>query len=512
MSQRSKLRFFAGATPTERRAADLFLANLLGRPAARRPAPTVGLETDRSHSPWHSTVWKAAGARGEEDDMDDRSELASLDDPELFFAELMGVPPRRGAGAARREWAGKPVRTRGVVDALQSLRLRMERVETRARQVGGFRAKRLLDREHRRLERTLNELVERESVDDPGVLGQLVALAAPRRAVTTAPSPEPREDDDTLAESLPLQPVTLSIPTTSSDAKAFWGSVVATNARESRAGRLAFYLDGDLRYVALQPPPGMRIVRRTAEELFGTTVSRVVAAENLRVAINGNMFDVSTTGGIDVWWGHDPVPAGKTSPIGRVVVGGRVIDGRSEPDRFHVAYNVTWAAPLPAVHYHPTYRFGQGDPPTGTGGADMALGGLGPIIIGGLQYGAGNLYRTGVPAGAPVAGPVPPHYLPFLVQRNSSHYISFQGRGASVGKVAVAINRTQDILLILVQSHGGSSGMTLDSLRDKLVATGCEDAVFGDGSDSVMLVAGGMTLIAQGEDKEEATTIGLGFV
>ena len=68
------------------------------------------------------------------------------------------------------------------------------------------------------------------------------------------------------------------------------------------------------------------------------------------------------------------------------------------------------------------------------------------------------------------------------------------------------------MLLVLVQSQGGRSGMTLDALRDKLIAVGCSDAVFGDGSVSAMLVAGGRTLIAQGEDKEEATTIGLGFV
>jgi hypothetical protein len=54
--------------------------------------------------------------------------------------------------------------------------------------------------------------------------------------------------------------------------------------------------------------------------------------------------------------------------------------------------------------------------------------------------------------------------------------------------------------------------MTLDALRDKLLAAGCDEAVFGDGSDSALLVVGGTTMIAQGEDKDEATTIGLGFV
>jgi hypothetical protein len=444
--------------------------------------------------------------------MDKRFEYASSSDPELFFADLMGIAPPREAGAARRARTGVPARAGGVVGALQSVRLRIERVETRARHVGSYRAKRLLDREQRWLERALNELVEREPIEDAEVLGQLVALAAPRRAVATVRSPLPREEEDGLAETIPTpQLVRLPLPTAASGASTFWGSVVATNARESAAGRLAVYVDGDLRYVAL-PPPEMRIIRRTAKELFGTTVTREVAANNLRVAVNGNMFDVSRTGLIDVAIGHDPVPAGDTSPIGHVVVGGTRVAGSTQPDRFHIAFNIAWAAPLPPVRNAPSYRFGQGDPPTGSGGAQVALGGLGPIIIGGIRFGAGNLYRSGVPAGAPVSGPVSSVHQPFLIQRNNNHYISFQGRGASVGKVAVAINRTQDMLLVLVQSQGGSSGMTLDSLRDKLIAVGCSDAVFGDGSDSAMLVAGGRTQIAQGEDKEEATTIGLGFV
>jgi len=435
---------------------------------------------------------------------------ASSSDSDLFFADLMGMARPRQSGAARRAKDVAPVRAGGVVGALQSVRLRMERVEARARQVGGARATRLLDREQRWLERALNELVEREPIEDTDVLGQVAALAAPRRTIATVRSPLPRDEEDSLAEALPSPiRISLPIPTAASGASAFWGSVVATNARESAAGRIAVYEDGDLRYVA-QTPPEMRVIRRTAEELFSTTVTREVAARNLRVAINGNMFDVSTSGKADIFVGHDPVPAGETSPIGRVIVGGTPVAGSSQPDRFHLSFNSAWA-PVP-LRSSVAYRFGPGDPPVGTGGAQVALGGLGPIIIDGLRFGAGNLYRTGVPAGAPVTGPVSAVHLPFLIQKNNNHYVAFQGRGASVGKVVVAINRTQDLLLVLVQSQGGSSGMTLDTLRDKLIAVGCSDAVFGDGSDSVMLVAGGTTLIAQGEDKEEATTIGLGFV
>ena len=65
---------------------------------------------------------------------------------------------------------------------------------------------------------------------------------------------------------------------------------------------------------------------------------------------------------------------------------------------------------------------------------------------------------------------------------------------------------------MLVQADGASTGITLDDLRDKLAAVGTEDAIFGDGSDSVMLFLGGKFLISQGTRKDELCTIGLGFV
>jgi hypothetical protein len=423
------------------------------------------------------------------------------EDPDLFWADLMGeVPPPRGGS---------------VVSALRALRMRTDAAVNRARRLGGERGRRLRDREQRRLEQALDELLEQAPVDEPGVLEELVALTRPLRSMVDPPPHVREAAEDTLAESLPPpQRVTLPLATRAADAARFWGSVTATNARETRAGKVAVYVDGDLLYVAGKPS-SMRIIRRTAEELFSDTVSREVAAGNLLVAVNGNMFDLSRSGQIDVAWGHDPVPAGATSPIGQVVTSGRVVSGSSQPDRFYVAYAAAWAAPLPLVRTAPAFRFGQGDPPTGTGAgagaAEVALGGMGPIIVNGLPFGVGNLYRSGVPAGAPTTGPVPSTHLPYLVQRNNNHYASFLRRGASVGKVAVAINRSEDMLVVLVQSSGARSGMDLDGLRDRLLALGCNDAVFGDGSDSALLVVGGTTMIAQGDDKEEATTIGLGF-
>jgi hypothetical protein len=62
-----------------------------------------------------------------------------------------------------------------------------------------------------------------------------------------------------------------------------------------------------------------------------------------------------------------------------------------------------------------------------------------------------------------------------------------------------------------VQPDGAPTGLTLDNLRDKLASVGTDDAVFMDGSDSAMLVVDGVFHIRQGENKDELTTVGLGF-
>lgn len=437
---------------------------------------------------------------------------------------VIRVPPGEAAGfrvlgrgadgtlvvPAEAETVAQTQRTRtatSVVEGLQALRSQMDLLYEMASGRPALEAKRLLDWGHRRLEQALDDLLEQGPVTEPGVRGQLNALVTPR-----LPLPEvsyaTRFEDDVAEALLPPQRVRLPIPTTSAGASAFWGSVRATNDREQAAGKTAVYVDGGLLYVAMHPL-GMRPILRTREELFGTTVAREVAARDLHVAINGNVFDVSAGGMIDVGLGHDPVPASATSPIGQVVLGGRVVAGSSEPNRFYIAFNGAWAPYM--VGSALAFRFGMGDPPTGRGGADTALGGLGPIIISGLKYGVGNAYRAGVATGAPSTGPVPAMYQPFLVQRNNNTYAALQARGAAVGKVVVATQIRDAWLLVLVQRDGATSRMSLDTLRDKLVAIGCDNAVFGDGSDSVLLVVGGRTMVAQGDDKEEATTVGLGF-
>jgi hypothetical protein len=65
--------------------------------------------------------------------------------------------------------------------------------------------------------------------------------------------------------------------------------------------------------------------------------------------------------------------------------------------------------------------------------------------------------------------------------------------------------------MALVVPHNSKTGLSADSLRDKLAAVGVEDALMLDGSDSVMLMVNSIWKIRQGDDKDEGTTVGLAF-
>lgn len=310
----------------------------------------------------------------------------------------------------------------------------------------------------------------------------------------------------------------------------------------------------------------LHIVRRTSEELFSATVRRASASHTLKAVINGSLWDLTYSGMSDVVMGHDAVPAGDTIVEGHVVDKGRVQTGRSEPKLYHIAYDPskaerchmvskreapdailkqynlkTWdeilnipvnngfkikrtsmktkrfdpsllregdefTVPTPAE----AYSFAQGDPPIG--GRITAMGGLAPMIIGGLKYGTGNKYAAGAPAGAPQTGEPAARYRRFLIQRNDARYAGQAAQmGATGGKAAVALCRSARTLLFLVVPNGSRRGLSTDALRDKLAGVGVEDALMLDGSDSVMLMVQNAWKVRQGDNKDEGTTVGLAF-
>jgi hypothetical protein len=270
-------------------------------------------------------------------------------------------------------------------------------------------------------------------------------------------------------------------------------------------GGVALFNDGDVQYAALPADPTqMLIVRRTLKENFSDTVTRDNGIQHFKVAINGNMYSCNSPR-LAVF---KTLPASDTTPLGLVLSGGGVVDGTSSPNMFFVAESPQVGPPAPGRTTMPAaWTFDSGDPSTTL---QTALGGLGPIIQNGIKFGNGNLYGPGVPPGAPLTGQPAAQFLPFLTQRNNNTFISLNARGASVGKVAIAMNNAQDKILLLVQPDG-ATGITLEVLRDKLAAVNTKNALFGDGSDSVMLFFGGKFVVSMGSRKQSMCTIGLGF-
>lgn len=299
----------------------------------------------------------------------------------------------------------------------------------------------------------------------------------------------------------PIPATPIAMPISSNN---FWNNL---NHGITAGNGVGYFNDGDVKYAAMNAPARMIVIHRTREEFFEVTVSRESKKYNCKAVINGNNYDVKVGGMMDAVMGHDPVEALHTIPKGHVVSRGKIVDGTSEPKRFYVVERAG-----PQKKYSDYFEFGFGDPPIGPGYGSAGLGGLGPVIINRLKFGDGNLYRQGVPPGAPIQGNPGPKYRPFLVQRNNNHYKDLAKKGKRTGKVVMAICRSADKMLLLVQPDGPPIGISLDDLRDKLAQVGVDDAVFLDGSDSAMLMINNKFHIRQEENKDELTTIGLGFV
>lgn len=288
-----------------------------------------------------------------------------------------------------------------------------------------------------------------------------------------------------------------SLPISGSD---YWTKVERFMAN----AEVRHFNDGSVQYAVLHGSAKMVIIHRTLEELFETTVRRAVVLQDLKAAINGNWYDVSNSGLLDALIGHDPILAFETTPIGHVVVGGRVVAGTSEPDRFYVG---RLSLILQTAFL---YEFDLGDPPSAHL-LSTAIGGLGPMIINGLKFGSRNLYRAGVPSGAPATGDPGSQFRPFLIQRSNNTYRAFAALPAATGKVLLAVSQSHDKILLIVQRHGAANPPTLDAFRDKLANVGIENAVFLDGSDSVMLNIDGTFHVRMGLNKDECCTVGIGF-
>ena len=236
----------------------------------------------------------------------------------------------------------------------------------------------------------------------------------------------------------------------------------------------------------------MEIVERKPGESFMDALARQNQRMPYTCAINGPMYRLSAQGWATVGLGN--VDPKEVSPRGLMVRQGAAVAGQSMRDMFYVAYD-----------YLGGYTFGFGDPAVNSA---RAVGGLGPLIIDGVPYGTTTLCK--LPANCKPKGPPPPGMAGHMIQRSNATFAAFQQLPPATGKAILATNKELQRLLVCVQPQGGA-GMAIEAVKLWLLSLGCDNAVFMDGSDSVVLHARGTLWAQPGILKNRGNTLGLAF-
>ncbi|KAA1245835.1 phosphodiester glycosidase family protein [Aquimarina sp. RZ0] len=248
-------------------------------------------------------------------------------------------------------------------------------------------------------------------------------------------------------------------------------------------------------------------VFRTKEELFSDTVSRVSKEKEYSFIINVNFYDLTYAGKLDALNGHDPVAAKETIPLGRVVFNKKPLTGTSANLDFYIASKESTICS--GDDFSKVFQSGQGDTPSNSA---IGFGGLGALILNGLEYGHQNKYKKGAPKNAILKGEPSSEAKKFLIQRSSNKYTSFSAndkkQGNKLGKTCLGISKKG--IYVVVQQHG-SPRWSVQKVKDYFKDKKCVHAVFFDGSDSSMLYEKGSFLAKQGENKDETCVIGIGF-
>ena len=242
----------------------------------------------------------------------------------------------------------------------------------------------------------------------------------------------------------------------------------------------------------------MFMLVRKKKEYFMDFIAREAKAKGLKVVLNGSYIDLTFGSAVAVRTGSSALEATDSTPIGQVIQDGKLLAGTSSTGKFNFSQDTCGTEKFSA---------GLGNPPQSS---CSAIGGIAPIIIDGLAYGAQNAYKIGVPAGASLTGDVDAKFKPYLVQKSNAMFSKLLSLGNAIGKAAIGYSSSTQKLLILVQEQG-KSGVNANGVRTIFVENGVSNAVFLDCSDSATLYYDGKFLVKPGVDKNEFLTVAIGF-
>lgn len=259
-----------------------------------------------------------------------------------------------------------------------------------------------------------------------------------------------------------------------------------------------YALSGGTHIIAGAGGAQMVMLVRRKKEYFTDFIAREAKAKGLKVVVNGSYIDLSFASAAAVRLRNSPLEASDSTPLGQVIQDGTLLAGTSSTGKFNFSQDACGSVKFSA---------GLGNPPLSS---CSAIGGIAPIIIDNIAYGAENVYKSGVPGGAPSRGDVGPAFRPYLVQKSNAMFATLLSKGGTVGKTAVGYSNSRQTLLVLIQAHG-APGVDANGIRALFKGVAVDNAVFLDCSDSATLYYDGKFLVSPGIDKNQFPTVAVGF-
>jgi hypothetical protein len=247
----------------------------------------------------------------------------------------------------------------------------------------------------------------------------------------------------------------------------------------------------DIHILVSTSVPAMDILTRTDSQTFVQMAQE--QSKSYEVVINGTFNSYNSLSAL-----MGLMPTKEIRPTGPVIQNGKIISSTPGEGKYHLSYNETGNIR--------TYHCGIGPLPSDSW---AGLGGLGGLIYRGIASDAQNEYAPGAPKNAPLKGPVPAEFQPYLRRKGNTMYGVVEDRGIRSGKVAIAF--TASAQLIVAVQGDDSDGVSLDDFRDEIVRLGAINGVLLDCSNSACLVYQGKTLVFPSSHKNNSSVIGVGF-
>jgi hypothetical protein len=250
--------------------------------------------------------------------------------------------------------------------------------------------------------------------------------------------------------------------------------------RELEGLESSISIENNTYFVKLENASFSAIIRQS-NEYFTDAINRVNDNAN-NFAINTQMFDNN-----DSYWSYYTAKTPKDRNLypaqGYTIDKSKIISGRSSKYTFYFRLSSSSCK----------WSCGFGNPELSD--SEFAFGGGTPLIVNGLKYGVGNIYKKGTPShiAKNKFKKVAPENYKYLLQRNNNGFTAQNKKKKTVGKTILGYNSKDDTWIIVSQPNN-SPGFSYTEIRDKLYNLGYDNVLGFDGSSSATLYQDGKSM------------------